>query len=345
MCRQFLVDKPFIRLDESGFCRGLTVCKLIRVLACYSNPGYEHVCVTVSNRLLPFAVLFCALLWGSAFPGIKGIYAEWAANGITPTFSNRLLIAGVRFTIAGFTLLLLAKQPWRQWRKTSKHKIIEFALLQTFFQYLIFYTALAVSSATLGGILTATGSLWWVILAPPMLKSAWPNSRQWGLLAVGVVGVLLAVYRPGAGSGDPVLGATLFILASLSGTLAVIILQGIVPTMSSRAATGFSLFIGGIMLCFAGILAWPSFTELFTSRVILLTAYLAAVSAAGFGIWNYLTTLFPVNLLAGYRFLIPICAVTESSLFVAGESPGIGIFIGGALVIAAVVGLQRVAKR
>ena len=37
---------------------------------------------------------------------------------------------------------------------------VAWALLftQTFFQYLIFYTALAVSSATLGGLLTATGS-------------------------------------------------------------------------------------------------------------------------------------------------------------------------------------------
>jgi drug/metabolite transporter (DMT)-like permease len=297
--------------------------------------------VTISIRLLPFAVLFCALLWGSAFPGIKGIYAVWSENGIEPTLSNRLLIAGVRFTIAGFALLLMSKQPWREWKQTPKNKILGFALFQTSLQYFIFYTALAVSSATLGSLLTATGSLWWVVLAPLMLKTAWPNRHQWILLILGVVGVLLAVYKPGAGSGDPILGAVLFVLASLSGTLGVIILQGIVPTMSSRAATGFSLFIGGLILCVAGISSWPAFAELFTVKVLLLTAYLACVSAAGFGIWNYLTTLFPVNLLAGYRFLIPICAVTESSLFVAGESPGIGIFAGGALVITSVICLQR----
>ncbi|MGK0176471.1 MAG: drug/metabolite transporter (DMT)-like permease [Lentimonas sp.] len=295
----------------------------------------------VSKRLLPFAVLFCALLWGSAFSGIKAIYAIWAENGIEPTFYNRLLVAGVRFAIAGLALLLLSKQPWKDWKRTPKSRILGFALSQTFFQYLIFYTALAVSSATLGSLLTATGSLWWVILAPLMLKSAWPQRKQWLLLAFGVVGVLLAVYRPGAGSGAPVLGAVLFVLASLSGTLGVITLQGIVPTMSSLAATGFSLLIGGLMLCVAGIPAWSTFAELFTPEVLLLTGYLTFVSAAGFGIWNYLTTLFPVNLLAGYRFMIPICAVIESSLFVAGESPGIGILIGGVLVIFAVVGLQR----
>ena len=297
--------------------------------------------MTVSTRLLPFAVFLCALLWGSAFPSIKGIYADWADNGIGVTFSNRLLVAGVRFGIAGFALLLITKQPWKEWQRTPKERIMGFALTQTFLQYLIFYTALAISSATLGSILTATGSLWWVVLAPLLLKTAWPNRYQWQLLLIGVVGVLLAVYKPGAGSGNPVPGALLFIIASLSGTLAVIILQGIVPTMSSRAATGFSLSIGGLLLCIAGMQAWPDFLRLFTPKVALLTAYLSFVSAAGFGIWNYLTTLFPVNLLAGYRFLIPICAVIESSLLVAGESPGIGIFIGGFLVILSVVGLQR----
>lgn len=295
----------------------------------------------VSKRLLPFAVLLCALLWGSAFPGIKGIYADWAANGIDATFAHRMLIAGIRFAIAGCVLLLTAKRPLKDWQQTPKRSLLGFVLLQTSVQYLLFYTALAVSSATLGSILTATGSLWWVMLAPIMLKTAWPNRHQWLLLAVGVVGVLLAVYRPGAGSGDPVLGALLFILSSLSGTLSVIILQGVVPTMRPRTATGFSLFVGGLVLCIAGIPAWPDGFTLFTPKVVWLTAYLSFVSAVSFSIWNYLTTLFPVNLMAGYRFLIPICAVMESSLFVAGESPGIGIFVGGALVIAAVVGLQR----
>lgn len=297
--------------------------------------------VIISMRLLPFAVLFCALLWGSAFPGIKAIYAEWAREGIAVDLSNRLTLAGIRFALAGAVLLLLAKQPWKEWRQTPKRKLVWFACTQTFFQYTLFYTALAVSSATLGGLLTATGSLWWIILAPLMLKTAWPSRYQLRLLAVGVVGVLIAVYKPGAGSGNPLLGATLFVFASLSGTLGVITLQGIVPTMGSRAATGFSLFLGGAMLCVAGISAWPYIAELFSAKVILLTAYLVFVSAAGFGIWNYLTTLFPVNLLAGYRFLIPICAVIESSLFVPNESPGIGILIGGVLVIAAIICLQR----
>ena len=111
--------------------------------------------------------------------------------------------------------------------------------------------------------------------------------------------------------------------------------------MGPRAATGFALLTGGLMLCIAGISAWPEFLTIFPPKVIGLTLYLSIVSATGFSIWNYLTQLFPVNLLAGYRFLVPVSAVLLSSLLVPGESPGLGIFLGGAMVITAIIGLQR----
>ena len=299
----------------------------------------------VSNRLLPFAVLVCALLWGSAFPGIKAIFAEWDRLGIDATFSNRLLLAGVRFIIGGGALLLIAKQPWKEWNATPKIPMLLFACTQTYIQYVLFYTALSISSAVMGGLLVATGSFWWLILAPLILKSPWPSQRQWMLMTLGAIGVLLAVYKPGAGSGRPVFGAILFCLSTLSGSLGVIVLQKVLPTMGARAATGFGLFIGGVLLALTGVMAWPDIAMLFPPKVILLTAYLSFVSAAAFGLWNYLTQLFPVNLLAGYRFLVPVCAVTESSLLVAGESPGWGIGLGGVLVIASVIGLQRLQKR
>ena len=301
--------------------------------------------MSISPRLLPFAVLLCALLWGSAFPGIKAIYATWAEDGIEPSFSNRLILAGVRYTLAGLILLLLARQPLKEWKQTPKGRLLWFACSQTFFQYMTFYTALSISSAALGGLLTGTGSLWWVILAPLILKTTWPSRYQWSLIGLGTVGVLIAVYRPGGGSGDPVLGGILFILSTLSGALAVIALQGIIPTMGPRAASGFGLLIGGLMLSVAGFAAWSTFADLFTPTVILWTVYLAFVSAIAFDIWNYLTTIFPVNLLAGYRFLIPICAVVESALFVKGESLGIGILLGGVLVITSIIGLQRTQKK
>lgn len=287
------------------------------------------------------AVLLCALLWGSAFPAIKAIYAEWARHGVEPDMSNRFLLAGVRFVLGGAVLLLMAKHPWVEMKKTSWKRVLVFACAQTYVQYALFYTALATASAVLGGLLVSSGSFWWLVLAPLILKTPWPNRWQWALMGVGAAGVLVAVYRPGAGSGQPVLGGVLFCLSTLSGALGLISLQKILVTMGARAATGYGLFLGGVMLLLTGVMAWPDFACLFPPKVILLTAYLAFVSALGFGLWNHLTRLFPVNLLAGYRFLVPMCAVVESSLLVSSESPGAGIWLGGALVVVALIGLQR----
>ncbi len=295
----------------------------------------------ISSRLLPFAVLLCALLWGSAFPAIKAIYAEWDVQGIQTSFSNRLLLAGVRFMLGGVFLLCFAKQPWSELKVTPLRNLLGFSVAQVYFQYAVFYTALSVSSAVLGGLLISTGSLWWLVLAPLILKSPWPEKRQWALIGLGVIGVVVAVYRPGAGSGNAGLGALLFCLSTLSGAFAMIILQSVLKTMGARAATGWSLLFGGAMLALSGAAAWSEIGSVFPPKVIFLTGYLAIVSAVGFGIWNYLSSQFSVNLLAGYRFIIPVCAVIESSLFVKGETPGLGIFIGGSFVIASVIGLHR----
>lgn len=297
--------------------------------------------MTITHRTLPFAVLLCALLWGSAFPGIKAIYSSWESVGIDPSFSKNILIAGIRFTLAGVLLLLIAKRPLQDLRKTPKCPLLFFTLLQTTIQYIFFYTALDVSSSILGGLLVSAGSFWWLLLAPLILKSPWPNKKQWALFAIGAIGVCIAVYSPGAGSGNTLLGVPLFLSSTLCGALAIIIYQKVSPFAGARAITGFGLSFGGILLILVGYSAWPSLPEMLTFKVILLTIYLAFVSAIGFGLWNYLSQLFPVNLLAGYRFLIPICAVTEASLLVKGESPGAGIFIGGAFIIFSIIYLQK----
>jgi len=296
--------------------------------------------MTISHRNLPFAVLLCALLWGSAFAGIKAIYAAWESIGISADLSQRVLIAGIRFMIAGAALLLIAKNPIKEWQQTPKKNLLAFSLLQTYLQYICFYSALAVSSAVLGSLLASTGSFWWLLLAPLILKSPFPNRKQWCLFLLGAIGVAIAVYDPGNGAGNVTLGVILFLCSTFCGALAITIYQKVTPTMGARAATGFSLFIGGCLLVLTGFSAWHQVLDLLSPTVIMLTLYLAVVSAIGFGLWNYLSQLFPVHLLAGYRFFIPVCAVIESSLLVKGESPSIAIGIGAVFVVLSIIGLQ-----
>ncbi|MCP5548911.1 MAG: DMT family transporter [Akkermansiaceae bacterium] len=290
-------------------------------------------------RVLP-GVLLCALLWGSAFPCIKTVYAIWAKQGIETGLADYWWFAGVRFTLAGAMLLAVARRPWAEFRATRFPKLAGFALTQTFGQYLLFYLAIAVASGSLAGLLTSTGSFWWIVLAPLLAGGPWPTRRQWLALAVGGAGITLATATPGAGAGRPWLGALLMIGATGMGALGVIQFGRLRPTIGARAATGFSLGGGGLLLLVCGAAAFPRAGLLMSPAVIGITCWLSFVSAAAFGLWNHLSTRHPVPLLAGYRFLIPICGMTEALVFLPGESAGPGLLAGAALVIASLVMAQ-----
>lgn len=291
-------------------------------------------------RVLP-GVLLCALLWGSAFPCIKTVYAIWDQQGLEAGLADYWWLAGVRFTLAGALLLAVARRPGREFRATSKRRLLGFTLTQTFGQYLFFYLAIAVASGSLAGLLSSTGSFWWMLLAPLMTGGPWPNRQQWTALVVGALGITLATAAPGAGAGKPLLGALLMIGATGLGAVGIIQFGRLRETIGARAATGFSLGGGGLMLLACGAAAFPRAGQLMSPPVIVLTCWLAFVSAAAFGLWNHLSTKHPVPLLAGYRFLIPLCGMTEALLFLPGESAGWGLIAGAVLVVGSLVLAQR----
>lgn len=252
-----------------------------------------------------------------------------------------LLFAGVRFCFSGAGLLLIGNNFTRDLKRTPWKPLAGLALTQTFIQYVFFYQAVAVSSASLAALLVATGSFWWMLFSPLFLKTPWPTARQWITLIIGGIGVTLAVYAPGASAGQPVTGAILMLLATASGALALVFFARVKPTMSAINATGFSLLLGGIGLSLAGIREIFLLPQIFSLPVIIATVWLSFVSAAAFSIWNHLSTVFPVTVLASYRFLIPLCGVVESLIFLQSETADWGLLIGGSLVITSLVLAKR----
>lgn len=284
-------------------------------------------------------VLICSILWGSAFPAIKFVYGTWEMESA----STRFLFAGIRFTIAGLLVLVFIRRPgpWRRLRSADWWLLAVFALFQTLGQYVFFYLAMSISSGILGSLLVSAGSFWWVLLAPVFLKSPAPTSKHIAILTMCAAGIALAVYAPGAGAGNPILGGILFLCASLCGALGLIVLQPLSKSIDVPTATGASLFTGGLALTALGAPAFHEAGAFADPRIAGATFYLACVSAAAFTLWNALSRQFPVNILAGYRFLIPLCGVVQSSLFVRAESPGAGIYVGGGIVLLGIFLLSR----
>ena len=296
-------------------------------------------------KVLPGALL-CALLWGSAFPCLKAVYGIWSEQGFEPGLGDYWWFAGVRFTIAGVALLLISRNPWQQIAHSPKAGLLKMSLTQTLGQYLFFYLAVAVASGSLTGLMVSTGSFWWVLLAPLLSKAPSPSRGQWAALVLGGIGITIATAAPGAGAGRPVLGAILMIGATGMGAVGIIEFGRLGGGIGARAATGFSLTLGGLLLLLAGAGSFGRVGELFDNPlVILITCWLCFVSAAAFALWNHLSTKFPVPLLAGYRFLIPLCGMGESLLFIKGETAGWGLIVGAGLVAASLVMMQRARGR
>ncbi|MGD9420358.1 MAG: DMT family transporter [Verrucomicrobiota bacterium JB025] len=293
-------------------------------------------------RVLP-PVLICALLWGSAFPCIKSVYAIWHHQGTETGLSEMWLFAGIRFTIAGIMLLVLARHPLAEFKATDKRLLASFCLTQTFAQYIFFYYGLAIASGALAGLLVASGSFWWMILAPLIGGSPWPRRAQWLTLVIGGIGITLAAAAPGADAGNPWLGTLVIVTSTGFGTLGIVCFGKIRTTIGARAATGWSLFGGGLGLIAAGSHALPKTQELMQPTVIAITLWLAIVSAAAFSLWNHLSTLHPVPLLASYRFIIPLTGVLEA-VIILNEKPGWGLWIGGAIVIGSLIASQRITR-
>ncbi|WP_367872066.1 DMT family transporter [Luteolibacter sp. Populi] len=294
------------------------------------------------SKVLP-PVALCALLWGSAFPGIKSVYLIWEKEGLHPTAVDCWWFAGVRFTLAGLMLLVVARQPWAEFKATPKRALLGFGITQTFGQYLLFYLAISAASGSLAGLLSSLGSFWWMLLGPLVGGVAWPRPAQWLAIAVGGVGVAVAAGSEKSGMGNPWLGTALLLGSTGLGTLGLVQFAALKKTIGARAATGFSLFGGGLGLLLAGAGSFPKAALLMPPAAIWLTLWLAFVSAAAFSLWNHLSTLHPMPLLAGYRLLIPLAATLESMLFL-GERPGWSFATGGVLILGSLVASQRLSR-
>ncbi len=290
----------------------------------------------IQARLLPVYVMICAILWGTAFPGIKFVYSTWPESR---EWDGRMLFAGIRFMIAGLMIMPFARREGiiAQLKEADLRLLAALALTQTFAQYVFFYMGLSLSSGVLGSLMVSTGSFWWILLAPLILKTPKPDTRHWVVLIICALGISAAVYKPGIGSGSPMLGALSFLVASFSGALGLIILKSLHRTLDSTTATAFSLFLGGVVFTVVGSSAWPQLGILLKPQVAGMILYLAFVSAAAFVLWNRLAREFSVNILAGYRFLIPLAGIILSSLLIPNEKPGMGIYIGAVLILGSLV--------
>ncbi len=252
-------------------------------------------------------LILVTAVWGLNFVVIKIGVGE-----LPPLFLNAL-----RFGFAAFPAILFVKRPEVPWRLLAI-----FGLLFGVIKFSLLFVALKVGiSAGLAPLILQNQALFTVVLSALVLRETARTHQLVGLLlsvaGMGIIGVSLAM-RPS--TSVTLVGFTLTFLAAAAWSVANLVARraGKVNMFSFTIWSSIfvpipvlllSYFIEGPATIMHG-LATASFKSVWSLGYIVLVSTLF-----GFGVWNSLINRFGPLEVAPFGLLVPIFAMTFSSIF------------------------------
>ena len=268
--------------------------------------------------------LFTIFLWASAYPLTK----------IAQTHFTPVPISFIRSFIAGFLMLAVGRIHGMQ---MPKKKHIPLFLASGALGYVIYTVAMNIGLQTLPSatcsLLVATSPIMTAIIAERVYHEK-INLISWLaiLIAFAGVAILLLWDSGGAFTIDAAMLWMLLSAASWAG-YNIITRKLVALGYTSAQITCFSMIAAAFWLSFWSV---DGFRETFTAERIHILAllYLAVISnAAGCILWGKaMAYAEKTSEVANFMFLSPLLSALMSFLLLK-EVPGMGTFIGGAIII------------
>ena len=256
----------------------------------------------------------CNVLWGSAFPFIKLGYRLFAIDSADT--ASILCFAGVRFMMGAALVwlagLALNRRPLPMPRGKTLASACGLGLWQTAAQYFFYYSAVALLTGAMGGILNSTQSFMGVILAHFLYGKADRMTPRKALgCALGFGGVLIATLgNHGGGSG---FGIFAMLLATVVFTLSGPWNKSVTRKADSFAVCFLNLFVGGAALFLLGT-ALGGRLHLQSALALVVMLYLAFICGAGYLLWALLMKNNPVSRISIFGFVNPVVNVLLSAV-------------------------------
>lgn len=272
--------------------------------------------IFTNKKVVAIIATFCCFLWGSAFPAIKNGYVMF--NISVGDIPSKLVFAGYRFIIAGLVLLVIAKSCGKKIFNISRKNVLDLSCLgviQTTLQYIFFYIGVSNTTGVKGSIMNSTVTFFSVILAHYIYANDKLSMQKILGCIVGFIGVMSMNF-----SADLLdfsfrfSGEGFLMIAAFVSAVGAIYGKKLTKSMDVMVVTGYSLFVGGIMLMLLGMLSGGSVYH-FTMDSSLLLMYLALLSSAAFSLWNLLLKYNKVGPVSIFNFLIPIFGSILSAIF------------------------------
>ncbi len=257
--------------------------------------------------------VFCCILWGSAFPGIKIGYEWLNIRGA----GSQILFAGWRFFLAGamtFIIFSIKDKKLLRIKKSSIPAIIGQGFLQTSVQYFFFYIGLAHTTGARGSVITASNAFFSIITAHFIMKERLDRRKVLGCI-IGFLGVIIVNMTPGTfESAFTLKGEGFVLICAVAYGVSTVTTKLISGYEKPESITAYQLMIGGGILVAMGYAVGGEIGR-FDLKSGILFFYLAFLSTIAFTIWAVLLKSNPVGRVAPFGFTIPIFGTLLSGIF------------------------------
>ncbi len=293
---------------------------------------------SAGNRSLLILVAAFAsvyIFWGSTYLAIK-----FAIETLPP-----FLMAGMRFTIAGVILYVVARfmkdyeTPTKAHWKTS---FIVGTLLLLFGNGGVVFAEKYISSS-LAALLVATEPFWIVLLSWLWLKKDRPNLKVVAGIVLGFFGVWMLISgnaETAATSGSMQFYAAIAIIgAAMSWAIGSIYgLRSPVPK-SSILTAGMQMFAGGIVLLFVSLISGEMFrfnvAQVSAHSIYGLIYLIIFGSLVGYTAYSWLLKNAQPAMVSTYAYVNPVIAVFLGWM-IAGESFTAQMLVGAGIIVGSV---------
>lgn len=257
----------------------------------------------------------CCFLWGSAFPCIKIGYKMFQI-GSDQTMSQ-ILFAGVRFTLAGFLVLLFGSLISHKIlipKRSSCKNILVVCLFQTVLQYLFFYIGLAHTSGVKASIVEASNVFLAIVVANVIFhQEKFTMSKLLGCI-VGFAGVVL-INLTGSGleGGMTLTGEGFILFSAFSYAVSSVLIKRFSADENPVVISSYQFMIGGLIMILAGLCGGGKLHPA-SPYSGLMMLYMALISAVAYTIWSILLKYNPVSKVAVFGFMNPVFGVVLSAI-------------------------------
>lgn len=240
----------------------------------------------------------------------------------------------IRVLPAGLLLVLWT----RQWpRRIDLLRVLVLGLINiTFFQAMLFVSAYRLPGG-LAAILTSTQTLM-VLAISAVVSQQKPPRAAWLAAGVGIIGIALLVYSPGAQFDT--FGIIAALLTALAGAVGGLLSKRWKSALPLLAFTGWQLLLGGICLMPIALLLEPPLPPLTAANIggYLYLCLLGTVLAYVL-FFRGISTL-PVAVVLSLGLLSPVSAFILGWIFL-GQSMSAPAIAGFCLALLSIYGVQR----